>query len=238
MLFTQARITAGDRLLVQGAGGGAASAAIKLAVAAGAVVYATSRSEAKRAEALAWGARAALDAEDDHECGVGIPGPPSCRGSGPRSARRWCRRCPLCAPPGHAGAQVSARAPPAPGGRRRGVGRSERRAEAASHDHGGQWNQAADLGAEAVEYVSLELSAPSREVGPGPGRSSASSLARADCAPPVARYGPPVVRRKGYGAQSDHFSEQFRVELRDLASKGAFAGPCSAPSVPVCGTEG
>lgn len=60
MLFTQAKISAGDRVLVQGAGGGVASAAIKLAVAAGAVVYVTSRSEAKRAEAVAWGARAAV----------------------------------------------------------------------------------------------------------------------------------------------------------------------------------
>ncbi|MFI6737830.1 zinc-binding dehydrogenase [Nonomuraea sp. NPDC050451] len=60
MLFTQARIKAGDRVLVQGAGGGVASAAIRLAVAAGAVVYATSRSEDKRAQALSWGARAAL----------------------------------------------------------------------------------------------------------------------------------------------------------------------------------
>jgi NADPH:quinone reductase-like Zn-dependent oxidoreductase len=60
MLFTQAQITAGDRVLVQGAGGGVASAAIRLAVAAGAVVYATSRSEAKRAEALTWGVRAAM----------------------------------------------------------------------------------------------------------------------------------------------------------------------------------
>ncbi|MER6628621.1 zinc-binding dehydrogenase [Streptomyces sp. NPDC000987] len=60
MLFTQARIRAGDRVLVQGAGGGVASAAIKLAVAAGAVVYATSRSEEKRAEALSWGARAVV----------------------------------------------------------------------------------------------------------------------------------------------------------------------------------
>lgn len=60
MLFTQARITAGDRVLVQGAGGGVASAAIRLAVAAGAVVYATSRSESKRAEALGWGVRAAV----------------------------------------------------------------------------------------------------------------------------------------------------------------------------------
>ncbi|MEU6729350.1 zinc-binding dehydrogenase [Nonomuraea wenchangensis] len=60
MLFTQARVRAGDRVLVQGAGGGVASAAIKLAVAAGAVVYATSRGEDKRAQALSWGARAAV----------------------------------------------------------------------------------------------------------------------------------------------------------------------------------
>jgi NADPH:quinone reductase-like Zn-dependent oxidoreductase len=60
MLFTQARITAGDRILVQGAGGGVASAAISLAAAAGAVVYATSRSSSKRAEALKWGATEAV----------------------------------------------------------------------------------------------------------------------------------------------------------------------------------
>jgi NADPH:quinone reductase-like Zn-dependent oxidoreductase len=60
MLFTQANVKAGDRVLVQGAGGGVASAAIKLAVAAGAVVYATSRSTTKRSDALTWGARAAL----------------------------------------------------------------------------------------------------------------------------------------------------------------------------------
>ncbi|HEY8981666.1 MAG TPA: zinc-binding dehydrogenase [Streptomyces sp.] len=60
MLFTQARITPGDRVLVQGAGGGVASAAIRLAVASGAVVYATSRSAGKRAEAVSWGARAAV----------------------------------------------------------------------------------------------------------------------------------------------------------------------------------
>jgi NADPH:quinone reductase-like Zn-dependent oxidoreductase len=60
MLFTQANIKAGDRVLVQGVGGGVASAAIKLAAAAGAVVYATSRSETKRADALSWGARAAV----------------------------------------------------------------------------------------------------------------------------------------------------------------------------------
>lgn len=57
MLFTQARLRAGDRVLVQGAGGGVASAAIKLALAAGAVVYATSRSADKLALAESWGAR-------------------------------------------------------------------------------------------------------------------------------------------------------------------------------------
>ncbi|MER7178328.1 zinc-binding dehydrogenase [Streptomyces hyaluromycini] len=60
MLFTRAGIRAGDRVLVQGAGGGVASAAIKLAVAAGAVVYATSRSAQKRAQAESWGARRAV----------------------------------------------------------------------------------------------------------------------------------------------------------------------------------
>lgn len=60
MLFTQAQISAGDRVLVQGAGGGVASAAISLAAAAGAVVYATSRSEDKRVAAVRWGARDAF----------------------------------------------------------------------------------------------------------------------------------------------------------------------------------
>src|SRR6201998_429405 len=48
MLFTQGGVKAGDRVLVQGAGGGGSSAEVKLAAAAGAVVYATSRSETKR----------------------------------------------------------------------------------------------------------------------------------------------------------------------------------------------
>jgi len=57
MLTTQAGVRAGDRVLVQGAGGGVASAAIKLALAMGAVVYATSRSPEKLTQAEAWGAR-------------------------------------------------------------------------------------------------------------------------------------------------------------------------------------
>lgn len=61
MLFTQAGIKAGDRVLVQGAGGGVAGAAIALAAAAGATVYATSRTEEKRGLALELGAHAAFE---------------------------------------------------------------------------------------------------------------------------------------------------------------------------------
>ena len=60
MLFTQARIRPGDRVLVQGAGGGVATAAIRLARAAGATVYATSRSAAKLELARELGAHAAV----------------------------------------------------------------------------------------------------------------------------------------------------------------------------------
>jgi NADPH:quinone reductase-like Zn-dependent oxidoreductase len=56
MLFTQSGLRPGDRVLVQGVGGGVATAAIMLARAAGYVVYATSRDEAKRARALEIGA--------------------------------------------------------------------------------------------------------------------------------------------------------------------------------------
>ncbi|MEX0429623.1 zinc-binding dehydrogenase [Nocardioides sp. DS6] len=56
MLFTQGALKAGDSVLVQGAGGGVATAAITLARAAGLKVYATSRDEAKRERALELGA--------------------------------------------------------------------------------------------------------------------------------------------------------------------------------------
>jgi len=56
MLFTRGQVRAGSRVLVQGGNGGVASAAISLASAAGARVYATARSEEKRAFALACGA--------------------------------------------------------------------------------------------------------------------------------------------------------------------------------------
>src|SRR5205823_9127331 len=51
MLFTKARLQPGNSVLVQGAGGRVASAAIALGKAAGLRVYATSRDEAKRAQA-------------------------------------------------------------------------------------------------------------------------------------------------------------------------------------------
>ncbi|CAA9343799.1 MAG: Alcohol dehydrogenase [uncultured Frankineae bacterium] len=56
MLFTQAGLAPGDRVLVQGAGGGVSTAAIALARAAGLVVWVTGRDEAKRARALELGA--------------------------------------------------------------------------------------------------------------------------------------------------------------------------------------
>jgi NADPH:quinone reductase-like Zn-dependent oxidoreductase len=56
MLFTQSGLRPGDRVLVQGAGGGVATAAIVLARAAGFVVYATSRDADKRTRALELGA--------------------------------------------------------------------------------------------------------------------------------------------------------------------------------------
>ncbi len=56
MLVTRGGIEAGSRVLVQGAGGGVATAAIVLARALGATVYATSREETKRGRAAQLGA--------------------------------------------------------------------------------------------------------------------------------------------------------------------------------------
>ena len=61
MLFTQSGLRPGDTVLVQGAGGGVATAAIVLARAAGFVVWATSRDEAKRARAVEIGAHEAFE---------------------------------------------------------------------------------------------------------------------------------------------------------------------------------
>jgi len=56
MLFTRAQLRAGETVLVQGAGGGVATAAIILGRAAGLRVLATSRDEGKRSRALEIGA--------------------------------------------------------------------------------------------------------------------------------------------------------------------------------------
>lgn len=64
MLFGKAKVRPGDRVLVQGAGGGVATALIVLARAAGCVVYVTSRDEAKQAKARELGAHVAVGSGD------------------------------------------------------------------------------------------------------------------------------------------------------------------------------
>jgi NADPH:quinone reductase-like Zn-dependent oxidoreductase len=61
MLFRSAELKPGQSVLVQGAGGGLATAAITIAAAAGIEVIATSRSGAKRAAAISLGASHALE---------------------------------------------------------------------------------------------------------------------------------------------------------------------------------
>ncbi|ASR56316.1 zinc-binding dehydrogenase [Cellulomonas sp. PSBB021] len=61
MLFTTGRATPGQRVLVQGAGGGVATAAILLGAAAGLEVVVTSRSDERRRRALELGAAAAVE---------------------------------------------------------------------------------------------------------------------------------------------------------------------------------
>ena len=61
MLFTRGELKPGDSVLVQGAGGGVATALIALARAGGLRVFATSRDEAKRKRALDLGAHEVLE---------------------------------------------------------------------------------------------------------------------------------------------------------------------------------
>jgi NADPH:quinone reductase-like Zn-dependent oxidoreductase len=61
MLFTRGALSPGATVLVQGAGGGVATACILLGSAAGLRVWVTSRDEAKRARALELGADAAFE---------------------------------------------------------------------------------------------------------------------------------------------------------------------------------
>ncbi|WP_049571014.1 zinc-binding dehydrogenase [Streptomyces sp. SBT349] len=67
MLFTGARVKPGDTVLVQGAGGGVATAAIVLGAAAGLRVFVTSRDETKRRRAVE------LGAEDAFPSGARLP---------------------------------------------------------------------------------------------------------------------------------------------------------------------
>ncbi len=68
MLFTNAQVRPGQTVLVQGAGGGVATAAIALARAAGLTVWATSRDDDKRSRALD------LGAHEVFESGARLPG--------------------------------------------------------------------------------------------------------------------------------------------------------------------
>lgn len=61
MLFTNAGVGPGDSVLVQGAGGGVATAAVVLGAAAGLRVFVTSRDEAKRKRAVELGAEGAFE---------------------------------------------------------------------------------------------------------------------------------------------------------------------------------
>ncbi|MFI1972967.1 Zn-dependent oxidoreductase [Streptomyces cinnamoneus] len=61
MLFTNADVRPGQSVLVQGAGGGVATAAIVLGAVAGLRVFTTSRDEAKRKRAVELGAEAAFE---------------------------------------------------------------------------------------------------------------------------------------------------------------------------------
>lgn len=64
-LITQGALKAGDSVLVIGAGGGVASAAIQIAKFAGAKVFAASRSEEKRSQALDLGADEVVDSGEN-----------------------------------------------------------------------------------------------------------------------------------------------------------------------------
>jgi NADPH:quinone reductase-like Zn-dependent oxidoreductase len=65
MLFVKAALEPGSSVLVQGAGGGLATAAVQLASAAGCTVFVTSRSVERRAAALRIGAHHAIEGGKD-----------------------------------------------------------------------------------------------------------------------------------------------------------------------------
>jgi zinc-binding alcohol dehydrogenase/oxidoreductase len=64
-LVTRGKVQAGMKVFIPGIGGGVATFLLQFAIAAGADVYVTSRSEEKRARALELGATAAIDSNGD-----------------------------------------------------------------------------------------------------------------------------------------------------------------------------
>jgi len=70
-LFTRGKLQSGMKVLVPGIGGGVATFLLQFALAAGADVYVTSRSEEKRSKALDLGARMAIDSSENWEQALG-----------------------------------------------------------------------------------------------------------------------------------------------------------------------
>jgi zinc-binding alcohol dehydrogenase/oxidoreductase len=71
-LLRRARLSAGDTVLITGIGGGVATAAMQLALQAGAQVFVTSRDEHKRARALELGATDAFDSKGPYPISADI----------------------------------------------------------------------------------------------------------------------------------------------------------------------
>jgi len=71
-MLRRARVAAGESVLIVGIGGGVSAAALRLALRMGAVVYATSRDEAKRRRAVEAGAADAFDSEGDWPVSVDV----------------------------------------------------------------------------------------------------------------------------------------------------------------------
>jgi NADPH:quinone reductase-like Zn-dependent oxidoreductase len=71
-MLRRARLQAGESVLIVGIGGGVGAAALSLAVRSGAVVYATSRDEAKRRRAVELGAADAFDSNERFPVSVDV----------------------------------------------------------------------------------------------------------------------------------------------------------------------
>jgi NADPH:quinone reductase-like Zn-dependent oxidoreductase len=71
-MLRRARLQAGESVLIVGIGGGVSAAALSLAVRSGAVVYATSRDDAKRRRAVELGAADAFDSNERFPVSVDV----------------------------------------------------------------------------------------------------------------------------------------------------------------------